>query len=87
MRVRVIIWYILIHAIIANPVLATDHGDFMKSTYPDGPSVTKDCLSCHVEQGEEFMKTAHWQWKGPTPFLSGHENETELGKRNLINNY
>jgi len=69
------------------PVQASDHGDYVSGSYTDARSVTEDCISCHREQGDDFMKTAHWLWKGPTPFLVGHENDTGIGKESLMNNY
>lgn len=68
------------------PAQASDHSDYVSDSYSDARSVTSDCLSCHQDQGVDFMKTAHWLWKGPTPFVMGHENETTIGKINLINN-
>ena len=52
-----------------------------------GPEVTSACLSCHEEQGDHVMASAHFQWKGPTPGLEGHETGGEVGKRNTINNF
>ncbi len=73
--------------LFAMPVQASDHDDYVSGSYTDARSVTEDCISCHQEQGADFMKTAHWLWKGPTPSVMGHENDTEIGKENLINNY
>ena len=64
-----------------------DHIEALAGPFPDGISVTGACLECHEDQGEEMLASAHWRWKGPTPYLVGHENEKELGKNNLINNY
>ena len=64
-----------------------DHLEGLTGPFPDGISVTRACLECHEDQGEEMLSSAHWRWKGPTPYLVGHENENELGKTNLINNY
>jgi hypothetical protein len=40
-----------------------------------------------MDQVTDFMKTAHWLWKGPTPYLIGHETDTHIGKINLMNNF
>jgi hypothetical protein len=63
-----------------------EHGQ-MKGPYPDGIAVTKACLECHRKQAEEVLTSAHWLWKGPSPFVLGHEERTDLGKRKLINNF
>lgn len=66
---------------------ASDHRQYMKGPYPDGISVTKACISCHKDSAEEVLHSAHWLWKGPSPFVVGHEQDTDLGKRNLLNNF
>ena len=65
----------------------SDHRQHMKGPYPDGITVTKACLKCHRKQADEVLTSAHWLWKGPSPFVQGHEDSTDLGKRNLINNF
>ena len=67
--------------------LNQDHWQGLSGPFADGISVTKACLECHEEQGKEMLSSAHWLWKGPTPYLMGHETDNELGKTNLINNY
>ena len=84
---RQFLWALLMTAIFACPVRAVDHGNFMQGTYPDGPSVTRDCLKCHGEAGKDFIETAHWRWKGPSPHVAGLPDDIELGKRNLMNNF
>lgn len=69
------------------PSWASDHSDYVSGSYTDARSVTSDCLSCHQDQGADFMETAHWLWKGPTPFVMGHENDTGIGKESLMNNF
>ncbi len=59
----------------------------MKGPYPDGVSVTKACLKCHQDKGEEILLSSHWLWKGPSPFVLGHEKDEDLGKINLLNNF
>lgn len=80
-------WMILLTLILANPALAVDHENFMGGEYPNGSAVTKTCLQCHNEQGQDFIKTAHWRWKGPSPHVAGLEENKELGKRELMNNF
>ncbi len=64
-----------------------DHSSYLKGPYKDGTDVTKDCLKCHEKEGKDILKSAHWLWKGPTPFIEGHEDAIDLGKKNLINNF
>ena len=65
----------------------SDQHQNMKGPYPDGIAVTKACLKCHEDQADEVLTSAHWLWKGPSPFVQGQEDRTDLGKRNLINNF
>jgi len=54
---------------------------------PEPQQVTARCLECHKDVGEDILKTAHWNWEGPSPNTAGYEHRTDLGKRNVINNY
>jgi hypothetical protein len=65
----------------------SDHHRYMKGPYPDGISVTKDCITCHQKAAQEVMSSAHWLWRGPSPFVEGREDRTDLGKINLVNNF
>lgn len=53
-----------------------------------GEAVTAVCLKCHDSQAHDLMQTSHWKWKGLPKTIQGLESsETELGKRNLMNNF
>ncbi len=55
---------------------------------PDPFQVTRECLRCHDEQGEDMLKTAHWLWKGPSPYTTGHRKDILHGKgTTALNNY
>jgi hypothetical protein len=58
---------------------------------PDNPDVfqvTAECLRCHDSQGEDMLTTAHWLWKGPSPYTTGHRKDIMHGKgTTAINNY
>ena len=64
-----------------------DHSELIEGTYTTGSEVTEGCLECHDTIGEDFIKTAHWLWKGDTPFLKGHEKASSFGKINMMNGY
>lgn len=59
----------------------------LQGSFEDGPAVTAVCIGCHQEETDQFMATPHWNWTGPTPTLVGHEGSTEIGKKNLVNNF
>lgn len=93
-RILLMLYFILVISVYTNSSLAkekpsdpSDHTQHMVGPYPDGASVTRDCLKCHQEEGEDILSSSHWLWKGSTPFLKGYENNKSLGKKNLINNF
>ena len=64
-----------------------EHYESLKGPYSNGMAVTKACLKCHKKQGNEVLHSAHWLWRGPSPYVLGQENRTDLGKRKLVNNF
>ena len=66
-----------------------DHRELVQ--LPDNPdpiSVTKECLRCHEAAADDMLTSAHWRWKGPSPFTVGGEKRVDLGKgTNTINNF
>ncbi len=64
-----------------------DHSLLMEKAHGSARDITRQCLECHAAQGEDFVKTAHWLWKGGTAFLEGRERGAQLGKINLMNDY
>ena len=70
-------------------VRAGIHAQFavLAGPFTTGPDVTTACLDCHQEEAEAVMATPHWNWTGPTPNLVGHQGSTDIGKKNLINNF
>ena len=66
-----------------------DHKELVK--LPDNADpfqVTAECLRCHDTQAEDMLTTAHWLWKGPSPYTVGHRKDVMHGKgTTAINNY
>ena len=83
--------------LVCQPVLAQDtnkgkgfnHADIslLKGPFNSAQEVTEKCITCHKKEAEDFVKTVHWTWMGPSPNFKGHERETDNGKVNLINNF
>lgn len=40
----------------------TDHTALMAGPFESGPEVTRACLACHEQAGQEVLVTAHWRW-------------------------
>jgi len=61
-----------------------DHSQFpqLEGPFEDGPAVTRVCLQCHADVGQDILGTVHWTWE----YDSEVTGET-YGKRNVINNF
>lgn len=66
-----------------------DHTDLVRlGTDPEPWDVTAECLRCHDEAGEDMLSTAHWLWKGHSPYTLDHRKEVMHGKATTaINNF
>ncbi len=53
----------------------------------DPVQVTRHCLRCHAEQGQDVLHSAHWRWGGNSPNTAGSEERVDLGKKDVLNNY
>jgi octaheme c-type cytochrome (tetrathionate reductase family) len=66
---------------------APDHKDKIQlADHPEPSQVTAECLRCHKPAGEDMLKSAHWLWKGPSPYTLEHRKDVELGKATLVTN-
>lgn len=61
-----------------------DHTKFeeLKDPFMSGPEVTKACLKCHTEAGQQFMKNIHWTWS-----YQNKKTGQLLGKKHLVNTF
>ena len=71
---------------LKNPV---DHSERIAlSGDPSPMEVTAECLRCHAKAGEDMLTSAHWLWRGPSPYTLKHGKEVQLGKvENTVNNF
>jgi octaheme c-type cytochrome (tetrathionate reductase family) len=69
--------------------LFTDHesAEALQGPFEKPMQVTKACLNCHREAGDELVRTVHWTWQGPSPLMVGHETDVTVGKMTTINNF
>jgi cytochrome c553 len=50
--------------------------------------VTAECLRCHEKAGNDMIKSAHWLWKGPSPYTLKHRKSVQIGKsEKTLNNF
>jgi hypothetical protein len=66
-----------------------DHSELVQlGPNPEPTQVTAECLRCHQAAGQEMLKTAHWLWKGPSPYTLKHRKEVSHGKAtSAVNNF
>ena len=66
-----------------------DHENFVKlGDKPEAVDVTKECLRCHADAGDDMLKTVHWQWEGPSPYTLCKKDKIHHGKKSTaLNNY
>ncbi len=66
-----------------------DHKELVR--LPENPKpqeVTKECLRCHKDAGEDMLTTAHWLWRGPSPYTTEHRKSVMSGKgTTTLNNF
>lgn len=66
-----------------------DHKELVK--LPENPTpqqVTRECLRCHEQAGEDMLTTAHWLWRGPSPYTVEHRKSVMAGKgTTTLNNF
>ena len=66
---------------------APDHKDKIQlAANPEPTQVTQECLRCHKPAAEDMLKSAHWLWKGPSPYTLNHRKEVQLGKATIATN-
>jgi octaheme c-type cytochrome (tetrathionate reductase family) len=65
----------------------TSHADLMPGPYETGEDVTRACLDCHPESGEQMLQTTHWRWEHDPVYSPEHDREIALGKKDAINNF
>ena len=66
-----------------------DHTKLVKlPDHPDALQVTAECLRCHEQQANDMLHTAHWLWRGPSPYTQDRSREVMHGKgTTALNNY
>ena len=69
--------------LMATPALAS-HEKRIKGPVKEPQDITRQCLKCHKDEANDFMKTSHWNWSLKQK-VDG--KEVDRGKRNALNNY
>lgn len=72
---------------VPQGIAHTDHTDLMQGPFETGPDVTRACLECHEEAGQEMLQSVHWTWETEPLQLPGRDELVTVGKKNQLNNF
>ncbi len=64
-----------------------DHTKLMQTPFETGQEVTKACLVCHPDAGDQVKHTSHYTWESDSVYSPDHDRMVTLGKKNAINNF
>ena len=64
-----------------------DHKDIIQGEFATGQDVTRACLECHPESGEQMIHTSHFTWQSAPFNVPWRNDPVTIGKANQINNF
>ena len=72
---------------VPSRVKHTDHSNLFSEPLETGSDVTRACLNCHPDAGEEMLHNVHWTWKASAVNVPWRDEPVATGKANVINNF
>jgi hypothetical protein len=72
---------------VPNRLPHTDHSKLDGRAFESGSDVTRACLECHDEAGQQMIHTVHWKWESEPVCWKGRDEPVTVGKKNQINNF
>ena len=75
---------LLLAGVVISPAYAGSHKSRLTGPINEPQDVTRQCLKCHKQAGQDFMKTSHWNWS-LEQVVDG--KIVDRGKKNALNNY
>lgn len=72
---------------VPEHVPPVDHTDLLSGPFETGEEVTRACLDCHEEAGQEMLASVHFTWESEPVMLPGRDEPVTIGKKNQINNF
>lgn len=74
-------------AYVPTQTTHVDHTNIISGPFETGQEVTRTCLECHEDAGNQVMVTSHFTWES-TPFnVPWRDEPVTIGKKNQINNF
>lgn len=65
----------------------TDHTALLTGPFETGSDVTRACLTCHEDAGEQMLHTTHFTWLSEPVTVSWRDEPVQVGKANSLNNF
>lgn len=89
-KIGTIVWIVLALTVIwGQGIILADKAENphaeIKGPFETPQSVTKKCLECHEDVGDDVLKTRHWLWLGDA--FMDKDKKVRLGKINMLNNF
>lgn len=72
---------------VPEHVPPVDHSSLLSGPFTTGEEVTRACLECHEEAGQEMLESVHFTWESEPVMLPGRNEAVTIGKKNQINNF
>lgn len=72
---------------VPERVPPVDHTDLLSGPFTTGGEVTRACLECHEEDGQEMLESVHFTWESDPVMLPGRDEPVTIGKKNQLNNF
>ncbi len=64
-----------------------DHTNLIQEPFQTASDVTRRCLECHEEAGQEMLHTVHWTWESRPYEIEGRPGPVTVGKKTSLNNF
>jgi len=74
-------------AYVPTSTTHVDHTDIIQGPFETGQDVTRACLECHEDAGEQVMVTSHFTWESAPFDVPWRDEPVTIGKKNQINNF
>ncbi|MCE7946453.1 MAG: tetrathionate reductase family octaheme c-type cytochrome [Chloroflexi bacterium CFX4] len=63
------------------------HAALINGDFKTGSEVTRACLTCHAEAGQQMLHSVHFTWQAEPVVFGERDQPIGVGKINLLNNF
>jgi len=72
---------------VPTATVHVDHTNIIQGPFETGQEVTRACLECHENAGQEMLNTSHFTWESQPFNVPWRDEPVTIGKKNQINNF